>query len=308
MSKNCVGLDIGSSSVKMVQVKVTSKGTRLLNFGIEPLPSQTIVDGAIMNQGAVVDAIRSLRTALGLREKTAAVAVSGHSVIIKKIKMPIMAQADLDEQIPWEAEQHIPFSKDDVEMDHQVVVADDGEGKMDVILVAAKKEVVEDYSSVVREAKMSPVVMDVAAFTVQNAFESAYEVPDGAIALINIGATLSNINVLIDGISAFTRDVTSGGNRFTEELQKRLNIGEDEAEAFKVGTPMESAKDIVPQEVNAVLADVADEMAGAFQRSLDFFWAHKRASCFPRLCFVGAPHGCWLCKEAWRRNLVRLLN
>src|SRR4051794_13683209 len=119
MAKNCVGLDIGSSSIKMIQVKETAKGIKLENFGIEPLPSQTIVDGAIMNQGAVVDAIRSLKQKLGIRHKEVATSISGHSVIIKKIQVPQMTPQELEEQIPWEAEHHIPFSKDDVEIDHQ---------------------------------------------------------------------------------------------------------------------------------------------------------------------------------------------
>src|SRR5262245_65179540 len=113
MPRNCIGLDIGSSSIKVVQLKETGKGIHLVNFGIEPLPAQTIVDGAIMNQSAVVDAIRTLRGNLGLRGREVATAISGHSVIIKKIKVPQMTPAELEEQIPWEAEHHIPFSKDD---------------------------------------------------------------------------------------------------------------------------------------------------------------------------------------------------
>src|SRR4051812_46473742 len=194
MSKTCVGLDIGSSSVKVVQLKETKKGYQLVNFGIEPLPPQTIVDGAIMNQTAVVEAIRSLKDALKLRSRDVATAISGHSVIIKKIKVPPMTPEGLEEQIPWEAEHHIPFSKDDVEIDHQLVNGQNSQGQMELLLVAAKKEVVSDYTMVIREAKLQPVVMDVAAFTIQNAFEVNYDAtPDEAIALINVGAALSNI-------------------------------------------------------------------------------------------------------------------
>src|SRR5262245_51373263 len=174
MPRNCIGLDIGSSSIKAVQLKETAKGIQLVNFGIEPLPTQTIVDGAIMNQTAVVDAIKALRSNLGLRGREVATAISGHSVIIKKIKVPHMTPAELEEQIPWEAEHHIPFSKDDVEIDHQLLSGqeDSPGGQMELLLVAAKKEVVSDYTMVIREAKLQPVVMDVAAFTIQNAFEA----------------------------------------------------------------------------------------------------------------------------------------
>ena len=288
MPKNCIGLDIGSSSVKVVQIKETSKGLQLVNFGFEPLPSQTIVDGAIMNQSAVVDAIRTLRDSLGIKGREVATAISGHSVIIKKIKVPPMTPEELEEQIPWEAEHHIPFSKDDVEIDHQLVGNDATGGQMELLLVAAKKEVVADYSMVIREAKLLPVVMDVAAFTIQNAFEANYTVvPEEAIAIINVGATLSNINIIAGGTSAFTRDVTVGGNAFTEEIQKRLNVSQEEAEAWKIGSSGEGVSEVVPQEVEAVIASVADGVAGKFQRSLDFYLASSSDATITKIYLCG---------------------
>jgi type IV pilus assembly protein PilM len=288
MAKTCVGLDIGSSSVKVVQLKQTSKGYQLVNFGIEPLPSQTIVDGAIMNQAAVVDAIRSLISALKLKGKDVATAISGHSVIIKKIKVPPMTPEELEEQIPWEAEHHIPFSKDDVEIDHQLVSTQNAQGQMELLLVAAKKEVVSDFTMVIREAKLMPTVMDVAAFTIQNAFEVNYDAsPDEAIALINVGASLSNINIVWGGTSAFTRDVTVGGNIFTEEIQKRLNVSQEEAEAWKIGSVGEGAHEVLPHEVEAVLAEVADGVAGQFQRSLDFFLSSSADATISRIYLCG---------------------
>jgi type IV pilus assembly protein PilM len=288
MAKNCIGLDIGSSSVKVVQIKETSKGLQLVNFGFEPLPAQTIVDGAIMNQGAVVEAIRTLRDNLGIKGREVATAISGHSVIIKKIKVPPMTPEELEEQIPWEAEHHIPFSKDDVEIDHQLVGNDVGGGQMELLLVAAKKEVVADYSMVIREAKLVPMIMDVAAFTIQNAFEANYPVvPEEAIAIINVGATLSNINIIAGGTSAFTRDVTVGGNAYTEEIQKRLNVSQEEAEAWKIGSSGESVSEVVPQEVEAVIASVSDGVAGKFQRSLDFYLASSSDATITKIYLCG---------------------
>jgi type IV pilus assembly protein PilM len=258
--------------VKVVQLKETSKGLQLVNFGFEPLPPQTIVDGAIMNQTAVVEAIKTLRDNLGIKGREVATAISGHSVIIKKIKVPPMTPEELEEQIPWEAEHHIPFSKDDVEIDYQLVGSGGGAGtQMELLLVAAKKEVVSDYSMVIREAKLQPMIMDVAAFTIQNAYEANYTVvPEEAVA---VGATLCNINIVAGGTSAFTRDVTVGGNAFTEEIQKRLNVSQEEAEAWKIGSTGDGASEVVPQEVEAVIASVADSVAGKFQRSLDFYLA-----------------------------------
>jgi type IV pilus assembly protein PilM len=145
---------------------------------------------------------------------------------------------------------------------------------MELLLVAAKKEVVSDYSMVIREAKLVPMIMDVVAFTIQNAYEANYTViPEEAVAIINVGATLCNINIVAGGTSAFTRDVTVGGNAFTEEIQKRLNVSQEEAEAWKIGSTGEGVSEVVPQEVEAVIASVADSVAGKFQRSLDFFLA-----------------------------------
>src|SRR5262245_55122219 len=225
MAKNCVGLDIGSSSIKVVSVKSGKRGLALGSFGIEPLPPQTIVDGTIMNQSAVVDAIRSLWERQRLRHKDVALAIAGHSVIIKKISVPVMTREELVEQIPWEAEHHIPFARDDVEIDYQVVNPRNQAGQMELLLVAAKKEVVHDYAAVAREANLTPTVVDVAAFTVQNAFEANYQMSPGeTVVIINIGASISNLNVLRDRATTFTRDVTIGGSSFTEEIQKQLNV------------------------------------------------------------------------------------
>lgn len=273
MAKNCIGLDIGSSAIKVVQAKTSKKGIQVLNFGYEPLPAQTIVDGTIMNQSAVVDAIRAIWSRLKLKQKGVSLAIAGHSVIIKKIGVPPMTRDELAEQIPWEAEHHIPFAKDDVEIDYEVINKQNAAGQMELLLVAAKKEVVHDYAAVAREASLVPEVIDVAAFTVQNAFEANYQPAAGeTVVLVNVGAAISNINIVKDGISAFTRDVTIGGNAFTEEIQKQLNVSHDEAEAYKVGGAADE-HGVVPQEVERIMESVADVMAGEFQRSLDFYLA-----------------------------------
>jgi type IV pilus assembly protein PilM len=217
-----------------------------------------------------------------------ATAISGHSVIIKKIKVPPMTPEELEEQIPWEAEHHIPFSKDDVEIDHQLVTTQNAQGQMELLLVAAKKEVVSDFTMVIREAKLHPTVMDVAAFTIQNAFEVNYPLdPEESVALVNVGAALSNINIVAGGTSAFTRDVTVGGNVFTEEIQKRLNVSQEEAEAWKIGSIGESATEVLPSEVEAVLTEVADSVAGQFQRSLDFYLASSTEASISRIYLCG---------------------
>lgn len=273
MAKQIIGLDIGSSSVKVVQLRKNKKGLELRAFGMEPLLPQTIVDGTIMDQGAVVDAIRSLWSRLRLKSKDVAVAIAGHSVIIKKISVPKMSDAQLAEQVPYEAEHHIPFAKDDVELDYAVVVPENAAGQMELILVAAKKEVVQDYAGVARDAGLNPVIVDVAAFSTQNAYEANYDVGTGeTVVIVNVGASISNINIMRGNVSLFTRDVTIGGNAFTEEIQKQLSVSQDEAEAYKVGGSYDE-HGVVPQEVERIIEGVADVLAGEYQRSLDFFLA-----------------------------------
>lgn len=287
MAKQCIGLDIGSSAVKVVQLRRKGAGWALQAFGMQPLLPQTIVDGTIMDQAAVADAIRQLWSRLKLKAKDVAIAIAGHSVIIKKISVPQMSAEQLAANIRTEAEHHIPFGKDDVELDYHVTNLANASGQTELLLVAAKKEVVADYVQVVRDAGLTPQVVDVAAFAGQNGFEVNYPLdPRETVVLINIGAAISNINVVRSGVSLFTRDVTIGGNAFTEEIQKQLGIPADEAEAYKVGgSQVENA--VVPQDVLRVMDGVSEIMAGEFQRSLDFFLATTNDANVTRIVLAG---------------------
>ena len=283
MASSCVGLDIGSSAIKAVVLDVGRRGTRLVHFGIEYLPPQAIVDGALMDRAAVVEALERLKSALGLGKRPVATAIAGHSVIVKKIQMASMSREALAERIPGEAEQHIPFKRDEVDIDYQVVTSrqpgkDDAKaagGTMELILVAAKKEMIADYTQVLRDAKLQPAIMDVAAFSVQNAFEAAYadvKMP-GAVALVHLGSAITHVNVVSGGVSVFVRDVTVGGAAFTEELQRRLHVSHDEAEQMKVAATDPDAVRPPPAGFNEVMREVADGTATKVQRSLDFFLA-----------------------------------
>ncbi|MES1208305.1 MAG: type IV pilus assembly protein PilM [Pseudomonadota bacterium] len=273
----CVGLDIGSSAIKAIVLKQGRKETRLLSFGIEPLPPQTIVDGAIMDQAAVVEAIGRLRDALGFRIKACATAIAGHQVIVKKIQLPFMSREELEQQIPLEAEQHIPFKRDEVDLDYQIVVEKNAQGQMEIILVAAKKEMIADTTQVIRDAKLQPLVIDVAAFSVQNAFEAAYGEAAAAspVALIHVGNSITHVNIIAGGNSVFARDVTVGGAAFTEEIQRRLHVSHDEAEAFKLAAcdPVAGGAAQIPAGVAAVIDEVAETTAAKLQRPLEFFLA-----------------------------------
>ena len=180
-SKSIIGLDIGSSSVKAVEIskKGKSKDFELTHLGVAPLPPEAIVQGAFLNSSAIVDAIREAVEKAKIKTKHVAAAVSGHSVIVKRVSLPAMTREELDEQIRWEAEQYIPFDVNEVNLDFQILDDEGGEGQMDVLLVAAKKDLIDDYVQVITEAGLTPAVIDVAAFAVENAYEANYDVDPG---------------------------------------------------------------------------------------------------------------------------------
>src|SRR6186997_1788246 len=238
-SKAVVGLDIGSSAVKAIELKPSGKGFKVTAFGIEPIPPDSIVDGAIIDGTAVADAIRRLFENKAFKTKEVAASLSGNAVIVKKISLPVMTDTELAESIYWEAEQYIPFDIQDVNLDYQILDKGDaasGKGTMDVLLVAAKKEKIADYTGVIAQAGRSAVVVDVDAFALQNAYEVNYGIDaDAVVVLLNAGASATNINILNGDQSVFTRDISIGGNAYTEALQRELNLPFETADALKRG-------------------------------------------------------------------------
>ena len=273
--KLCVGIDIGASAVKLCQLKKTAKGTTVEAFGRVELPSDTVVDSALMSSARVVDAIVELIEVHRIKRKQVALSVSGHSVIIKKIPLPQMTRAELETQIQWEAEQFIPFDIGDVYLDVQIVNEQSvQQGQMDVVLVAAKKEFVNEYTSVIIEAGLEPMICDVDAFAVETMFAVNYEIPETeTIALVNVGAAKTNINILALGVSSFTRDLAIGGKTFTEEIQKQLNVSQENAELLKLGGTVRDAASVVPQDVEQAMQTVAENVTTEVQRSIDFYSA-----------------------------------
>jgi type IV pilus assembly protein PilM len=273
-----IGLDIGSNSVKAVEIAIKSrdKGFELRSLGQAALPSEAIVQGAFLNSSAIVDTIHEAMDSGRFSGKDVAASVSGPSVIVKRVNLPQMTREELEDQIQWEAEQYIPFDVNEVNLDFQILESNEEEGQMDVLLVAAKKDLIDDYFQVITEAGLNPVAIDVAGFAIQNAFEANYEQdPEAVTALVNIGAQVVNINVLRNGIPSFTRDIMTGGAQYTEEIQKAMSISFDEAEKIKIGGNEEGgqAREVIPQEVEQAMQSVSDTVIGEISRSLDFFAA-----------------------------------
>jgi type IV pilus assembly protein PilM len=276
-SSSLVGLDIGSSAVKAVELtmKGRSGDFELTHLGIAPLPPEAIVQGAFLNSSAIVDAIREAVEKAKIKTKQVAAAVSGHSAIVKKANLPAMTRDELDEQIRWEAEQYIPFDVNEVNLDFQILDEQGGEGQMEVLLVAAKKDLIDDYVQVIMEAGLQPAIVDVAAFAVENCYESNYTTrPGEVVALVNIGAQVVNINIVAGGVPSFTRDITTAGNQYTEEIQKALSISFEEAERIKLGgRGGQDSQEVVPHEVEQAMQAVTETVIGEISRSLDFYAA-----------------------------------
>jgi len=263
-----IALDIGSTFIKLVQLKGSGKSYSLAKFGMVPLPAEVIVEGAVMDANRVSEAIKELLVAQKIKTKEVVLSVSGSSVIIKRISIADMTDEELAESIKWEAEQYIPFSIDDVNVDFQKLGPGAAEGQADVLLVAVKKDKINDYVNLVKDAGLEPVVVDVDAFALANMCELNYEVEAGITALLNIGASVMNINILRDGVSIFTRDITVGGNRYTEALQRDASLSYDDAEKIKRGETVEGAD---RDQLNGIIATVTEDIVGEIQRSFDFF-------------------------------------
>ncbi len=287
-SKAVVGLDIGSSAVKAVELRAAGKGYRVAAFGTEPVPPDSIVDGAIIDGAAVAEAIRRLFENKQFKTKDVAASLSGNAVIVKKINLPVMTEAELSESIYWEAEQYIPFDIQDVNLDYQIVdpgTGADGKGTMEVLLVAAKKEKIADYTGVIAQAGRVPVVVDVDAFALQNAYELNYGVePNAVTVLLNAGASAININIVSGDQSLFTRDISVGGNSYTEAVQKELSLPFDTAEQLKKGIAVDGA---TFDDVKPVLHAMTENVLLEIQKTFDFFKATAASDRIDRIVLSG---------------------
>ncbi|MFQ5698664.1 MAG: type IV pilus assembly protein PilM [Myxococcota bacterium] len=284
-----VGLDIGSSSVKVVELDGGPNEWQLRRLGYAALPPETIVQGSFMNSPAIASAIREACEQAGVRSREVACSTSGHAVIVKKITLPSQSSEELEETIRWEAEQYIPFDINEVNVDYQILQEGGIDGQMDVLLVAAKRDLIDNYQTVLQDAGMSLGVMDVDAFALGNMFEANYESQPGqATAVVDIGSAFINLNVMLDGVPTFVRDITSGGNLYTEEVQKTLDLGFEEAERIKVGgVSEETSRDVVPQEVEDAMRSVSDTLVSEVQRSLDFYRATTSGASLARVVLCG---------------------
>lgn len=269
--KNPIGLDIGSAYIKAVQINDTKTGYELALFDMIPIQPGIIGDGMIAEKAKLITSIKELLKKAGIKRNDAVVGVSGHSsVIIKKIMLPIMTEEELGASIKYEAEQYVPFDINDVEIDFQILgPRAEEEGQMDVVLVAVKKAVIKDYQDVVAQAGLNPVIVDVDSFALSNMYEINYGIEERKnIALINVGASTTNINILQNGLPVFTRDSAIGSNHHTEALEREFGIHREDAERLKMGRSVEG---ILPADVQLVINSASEEIYTELYRSFEYF-------------------------------------
>ncbi|CUS35730.1 Type IV pilus biogenesis protein PilM [Candidatus Nitrospira nitrosa] len=270
--RQLVGLDIGSSAIKVAQLKESKGRYFLQKFGVKPLEPEVIVDGTVMDEGRVVSAIQELFEETNIKNKHVAVSISGHAVIVKKISLPPMPDEELEGQVKLAAEQYIPFDINEVNIDFHVLPPDptsDGQGDMAVILVAAKKDKINELTELVKTARLIPMVMDVDAFAIENMHGINYPLAqEETTALVNLGASVMNVNIIRAGSSLFTRDIPLGGNRYTEAIQREMGLSFEEAEESK---KKEGSGEATGMSVGNVLDSVNAEVASEIARTVDYF-------------------------------------
>lgn len=268
--ENLVGLDIGSHSVKMMQVRDGEPKPRLVSMGIAPLPRDAFVEGRMAKPELVANTIRQLADHLKIKQRSVAVSISGYDVMIKKIELPTMTEEELEVRMQTELGQYIPYNIEEVDIDYQVMdMARDRPNFMEVLLVAAKKESIGDYNTLLKLTEFDPYVVDVDFFALSNSFEATRGFGDESVALLDLGANKSVMNIAHKGVPIFTRGISIGGNQLTESLLDRFTVTYEEAESIKLG---EAADTYSIQDIEEIFASTVQNWVKECLRAVDFYY------------------------------------
>jgi type IV pilus assembly protein PilM len=266
-----VGLDIGSRTIKAGEIIETKKGLTLEKFGIVEIQPGIIEDGSIKDPEPVAEAIRQLFKTYNIKENNVAISIGGYSVIVKKINVQTMSEEQLQETIHFEAEQYIPFDISDVNLDFQILGENEqNPNQMSVLLVAAKKEMIDDYINLTQLAGLNPCIIDVDAFALQNIFENSYNLEDENVALIDIGASKTSLNILKGSTSVFMRDVSLGCGQINQKIASLVDCSPEEAEQLKFGDESEK---LSPEDLSGIVSSVVADWCTEIRRALDFFYS-----------------------------------
>lgn len=279
--RSTIGLDIGSGFVKVVEVDHSGDQPEVARVAMRPLLPDAIVEGEIMDYGLVSDSVQGLFSDIGVKGADVVTAIGGHDVIIKKIEMDRMKESDAREVIRWEAEQHVPFDIKSVELDFQILDPHGDGLQMSVLLVAAKRELVDNKVGLLQDAGVNPTIIDIDAFALHNAFSFNYpEAQDGIVALVNVGHETTNVNILEDGVPILTRDIPFGSRKIREDLQRERGLTAEQAE------DVVQARESVANLETFVEAS-ADEVAVGIERASAFLMTREDGQSVGRIFLSG---------------------
>ncbi len=282
--KKLVAIDIGTTSLKLAEIESSRRGLVLKRFAIYPLNPGLVVGGEISDAAAVAQCISTLVKSNKIKTKFAATGLWGGSVIVKKISMPKMEASLVAEQVKWEAEQYIPFDINEISLEHHILKNRANSDSLEVLLVAAKQDFVFRSVETIESAGLSCSVLDVSAFALANCFEANYGQLDGTVALLNIGASVTNLVVLDRGEVIFCRDIPVGGGSYTNEINKAMGVSLVEAESLKISASMGQE---VPSEVNSIIAAASEQVVEEIRNSFEFYTATAAGANIQRLYVSG---------------------
>ena len=295
-SNTAVGIDIGTSAVKIVQLKKAPSGPELVNYGMIPLPPDAMTDGAVGDSAVVADAIKELLKSKVIKPDRVFASISGQNVIMRLTKLPIMSPEELEQTVMIEAEQYVPYAIDEVSIAHSVLgTVDEGEeggGKFSILLVVAQKDLVNSYIEVLKAAKATPEIVDVDTIAAVNALESSYmqtassQEGGEVVAIIDAGARTTNISVLKAGVLMFTRNIPIAGNNITEMIRDVMHQEFEQAESIKV-EEADVMGDSASNEISEVVKTTVEELASEIRRSFDYFKAQSREPLIHRIILSG---------------------
>ncbi len=284
-SKKVIGLDIGTSSIKLAEMDFSGKGAQLLSFGFAPTPPNAVSGGEIVDIASVGMAVQSLINEVGSKRKNIATAMWGTAVIVKKITIPKMDKKMVKDQIRFEAEQYIPFDINNISLAHHILTGSSSPDTMDVLLIAAQNELVTQYTQVIEISGLTCGVLDVSGFALANSFELNYgKMPGEVIGILNFGASITNFVVIQSGEVIFCRDIPVGGANYTNEIHKAMGVTVPEAEALKLSAV---SKREVPDDVHAVISATNEAVTEEIRSSLDFLSATTNGLTLTRCFYTG---------------------
>lgn len=295
-SNTAVGIDIGTSAIKVVQLKKSPSGPELVNYGMIPLPPDAMSEGAVGDAGTVSEAIKELLKTKNIKPERVFASVSGQNVIMRLTKLPIMSEEDLEQTVLIEAEQYVPYAIDEVSITHAVLGTvdedEDGGGKYSILLVVAQKDLVNSYMDVLKSAKASPEIVDVDTIAALNALEGSYmqtassQEGGEVVAIIDAGARTTNISVLKAGVLMFTRNIPIAGNNITDMIREVMHQEFEQAEQIKV-EEADVMGETANNEISEVVKTTVEELASEIRRSFDYFKAQSREPLIHRIILSG---------------------